>query len=161
TEYVEGIDLEHLVRRSGPLSAVQACDCVRQAAYGLAHAHERGLVHRDIKPSNLMLSQGRPPGKAVDTIKQGPGLGTIKILDLGLARWKQRAGGSTTGNLTVLGGASLMQGTPDYMAPEQALDFHSADIRSDLYSLGCTLYFLLAGQPPFPEGSLAEKLIKH
>src|SRR5262249_2236110 len=159
TEFIEGIDLERLVRQSGPLPAIQACDYIRQAACGLAHAHHRGLVHRDIKPSNLIVSKARPPREGAETIKPGAGYGTIKILDLGLARLQQS--GSPSSNLTVLGGASVMQGTPEYMSPEQALDFHSADSRSDLYSLGCTFYFLLAGKPPFSQGTLAEKLMKH
>src|SRR5262245_22541605 len=160
TEYIDGIDLERLVRRSGPLPVFQACDYVRQAARGLAHAHQAGLVHRDIKPSNLIVSKPRS-GEGPETVREGSGHGTIKIMDFGLARLQQPAPGSPTGNLTVLGGAGVMQGTPEYMSPEQALDFHSADGRADLYSLGCTLYFLLAGQPPFSGGGLAEKLVKH
>lgn len=160
TEYIDGIDLDRLVKQSGPLPVFQACDYIRQAARGLAHAHQAGLVHRDIKPSNLIVSKPHA-GEGAETIREGIGPGTIKIMDFGLARLLQPAAGSPTGNLTVLGGgATVMQGTPDYMAPEQALDFHTADGRSDLYSLGCTLYFLLAGQPPF-SGTLAEKLVKH
>lgn len=160
TEFIDGIDLERLVCRSGPLPAYQACDYIRQAARGLAHAHQAGLIHRDIKPSNLIVSRA-PPGNGGDTIRGGIGPGTVKIMDFGLARLQQPVPGSATSNLTVLGGAGVMQGTPDYMSPEQALDFHSADQRSDLYSLGCTFYYLLAGQPPFEAASLAEKLMKH
>jgi len=164
-EYVEGTDLDQLVRERGPLSIPEACDYIRQAANGLQHAHEKGLVHRDIKPSNLLVSQAKPPLKPtssteLDMSACGSEYGLVKILDLGLARLQQPAEGSRTRNLTLLAGNQVMQGTPDYMAPEQALDFHSADIRADIYSLGCTLYFLLAGKPPF-EGSLHEKLLKH
>jgi serine/threonine protein kinase len=151
-EYVDGPNLERLVQTQGPLPPARAAEYIRQAALGLQHAHQRGLVHRDIKPSNLLVTraQGEPP------------VGLLKILDLGLARLLEPAAGSQTANLTLAGGAGVMQGTPDYMAPEQALDFHSADIRADLYSLGCTLYFLLAGKPPFAGCKmLAEKLMKH
>lgn len=157
-EYVEGVDLHRLVKDAGPLPVAQACDYIRQAAMGLQHAHERGLVHRDIKPSNLLLKQSTGSGSS--DFQAGP-WGLIKILDLGLARLRQPAAASPTKNLTVLAGNSVMQGTPDYMAPEQAVDFHGADIRADIYSLGCTFYCLLTGQPPFAGAALAEKLIKH
>lgn len=147
-EYVEGRNLEEIVGRAGPLRVSQAWAYLRQAAVGLQYAHERGLIHRDIKPSNLLIS--------ADGVRD-----TVKILDLGLARLREPAPGSTTSNLTVLGSQSVMQGSPDYMSPEQALDFHCADIRSDIYSLGCTFFFLLTGKPPFAGGSLAEKLMKH
>src|SRR5262249_29595825 len=144
-EFVDGPDLERLVRQSGPLPVALACAYIRQAATGLQYAHQRGLIHRDIKPSNLLVassqlsvaSKDRPP----DSAPLGTGnrqLGTVKILDLGLARLRQ-PGQSRTANITIAaGGKQVMQGTPDYMAPEQALDFHAADIRSDIYSLGCT-----------------------
>ena len=150
-EYVEGEDLERMVQRGGALPPALACDYIRQTAQGLQYAQERGLVHRDIKPGNLLLT--KPP--------EGPPGGVVKLLDLGLARLQYQACGSTTADLTLAGSQAVTQGTPDYMAPEQALDFHGADIRSDLYSLGCTFYFLLAGQPPFAGGTLAEKLLKH
>jgi len=150
-EYVDGIDLERLVQRSGSLSVPLACDYIRQAALGMQYAHERGLVHRDVKPGNLLIT--RTP--------EGPPTGLVKLLDLGLARLRYQTCDSRTADLTLAGSNAVTQGTPDYMAPEQALDFHGADIRSDLYSLGCTFYFLLAGQPPFAGGSLAEKLLKH
>jgi len=173
-EYVEGIDLDRLVQRHGPLPPDLACEYIRQAADGLQHAHERGLVHRDIKPSNLLVSGGGVSGGAVSEknrsddstlhatlTAQHSTAHQIKILDLGLARLHRYTAGSKTSNLTILDGNSVMQGTPDYMSPEQALDFHGADIRADIYSLGCTLYFLLAGHPPFPSGKLAEKLMRH
>ena len=142
-EFVDGIDLGKLVRQRGPLLIEEACTYIRQAAHGLQHAHERGLVHRDIKPSNLLLSTRE---------------GVVKLLDLGLARWERTVeGGSEPPTLTRDG---AMMGTPDFIAPEQARDAHSADIRSDLYSLGCTFYYLLSGKVPFPGGSLAQKIYK-
>jgi WD40 repeat protein len=141
-ECVEGEDLARLVKRGGPLPAAQACEYVRQAALGLQHAFERGLVHRDIKPHNLLLTTD----------------GTVKVLDLGLARLGQGPEADAASSMTETG---CMVGTPDYMAPEQARDSHTADIRSDLYSLGCTLYYLLAGRVPFPGGTVTEKMLRH
>jgi eukaryotic-like serine/threonine-protein kinase len=140
-ELLDGVDLERLVRQRGPLPVGQACDFIRQAALGLQHAHERGLVHRDLKPSNLFLT--------------GEG---VKLLDLGLARAQAVSDEKQPGDLTC---ANTVMGTPDYLAPEQALDPRRADARSDLYSLGCTLHALLTGRPPFPEGTLAQKLLAH
>jgi serine/threonine protein kinase/WD40 repeat protein len=141
-ELVEGTDLARLLQQRGPLPPAEACNYLRQAALGLQHAHERGLVHRDIKPSNLLLSSA----------------GVVKILDLGLARLRNNPDDAALGQLTHEG--SYM-GTPDYLAPEQAEDSARADIRADIYSLGCTGYHLLAGQPPFPGGSLSNKLLRH
>jgi formylglycine-generating enzyme required for sulfatase activity/serine/threonine protein kinase len=155
-EYIEGRDLRRHVEECGPLAIAVACDYVRQAAVGLQHAFERGLVHRDIKPSNLLLAVSR-------SLEESPGeretgsKGTIKILDLGLARLERASGESSTA-LTKEG---TVMGTPDYIAPEQARNAHHADIRADLYSLGCTMYYLLSGKPPFPGGTLTEKLLKH
>jgi len=142
-EYVEGTDLAKLVKKHGPLPAAQACEYIRQAALGLQGASEQGLVHRDIKPANLIL-----------TTK-----GVVKILDMGMARVVRQTeeAAEATDPLTQEG---TVMGTPDYMAPEQATDPHRADIRADLYSLGSTLYFLLTGKPPFPGGTLSEKLLK-
>jgi hypothetical protein len=154
-EYVEGTDLSRLVKQSGPLPIRQACDYIRQAALGLQHAHEQGLVHRDIKPSNLVVSvapaTGNPAAHTPIPAHQ------VRILDFGVARLEDSTAGDAT-NMTVMG---CIVGTPDFMAPEQARDSHSADIRSDLYSLGCTLYFLLTGQVPFPGGTGTEKLLQH
>jgi serine/threonine protein kinase len=146
-EYVEGIDLARLVKQSGPLPVERACNYLCQAALGLQHAHERGLIHRDIKPSNLLLTEGsgQPP--------------LIKLLDLGLARLQRKGDGELTAVLTPVGAVTM--GTPDYLAPEQAIDFHHVDIRADIYGLGCALFYLLTGQPPFPGGSLAQKLLRH
>jgi serine/threonine-protein kinase len=142
-EYVEGIDLAKMVRLNGPLPVPAACEYVRQAALGLQHIHECGLVHRDIKPANLLV-----------TLSDA----TVKILDLGLARLRPSAEPDADPPLTREG---IMIGTPDYLAPEQAQDPRGVDTRADIYSLGCTLYYLLTGQPPFPGGSLLEKLVKH
>ena len=138
-EYVAGQDLDKLVEIGGPLPCEQAIDYIAQAAAGLEHAHGRGMIHRDIKPSNLLVDAG----------------GTVKILDLGLALLVDEAR-----SLTMEYRENTL-GTTDYMAPEQAIDSHQVDARADLYSLGCTLYFLLTGRPPFPEGTLAERLLKH
>ncbi len=144
-ELVEGaIDLSKLVKTKGPLPVPQACACIRQAALGLQHAFERGLVHRDIKPANLLLTADGQ---------------TVKVLDMGLARLDQGLVADDKGNTLTKEGTVM--GTPDYIAPEQALASHTVDIRADLYSLGCTFYYLLTGQGPFPGGSLTEKLLKH
>jgi serine/threonine-protein kinase len=148
-EYIEGTDLFRLVRKSGPLPVATACEYVRQAALGLQHAHERGLVHRDIKPSNLMVT----------TVRGSQGIGVVKILDLGLARW---AGGAVDDDsISQLTRDGVVVGTVDYMAPEQATDSHGVDIRADLYSLGATFYYLLTGNVPFPGGTPLEKLVRH
>jgi serine/threonine protein kinase len=133
-EYVEGIDLAKVLEKKGPLPVAHACHYIRQAALGLQHAFEQGMVHRDIKPQNLM----RTPR------------GQVKILDFGLARMaRERKCGR---GLTQVG---AFMGTPEFVAPEQANDAHTADTRADIYSLGCTLYCLLAGRPPFAEEILA------
>jgi serine/threonine-protein kinase len=186
-EYVEGTDLARLVKEHGPLPVPTACDFIRQAALGLQHAFECGMVHRDIKPSNLLVTapkgrgisglHPRPPlsellarraakapvEKAEPAAKSPPWLApgaVVKIMDMGLARVVEPTAGSASSasSLTQLG---TVVGTPDFIAPEQARDARAADIRSDLYSLGCTLYYLLSGQPPFPEGSVMEKLLMH
>jgi len=151
-EYVEGTDLYHLVADHGPLSPRQACDYVRQVALGLQHAHERGMVHRDIKPANLLVA-GVRPGQPLNTTELQ---GTVKILDMGMALLHGTDKDSVHGNP-----AGSIMGTPDYMAPEQALDSRKVDIRADLYSLGCTFYFLLTGRPPFDEYPLMRKMMMH
>ncbi len=143
-EYIEGVDLAKYVKQKGPLPVETACDFIRQAAEGIQHAHERGMVHRDIKPHNLLL--------VTET-------NAVKVLDMGLARLRSDANGELSS--TSLTEQGVVMGTPDYIAPEQAMDSHSADIRADLYSLGCTFYFLLTGRVPFPGGTLMEKLIRH
>ncbi len=142
-EYLEGTDLHRLVKERGPMSVVNACKAVRQAALALAAAHQAGLVHRDIKPANLLLARN----------------GQIKLLDLGLARL-----GEPTPNATELTQQGQACGTPDFMAPEQWHDARDADARSDLYSLGCTLFHLLTGRPPFAgetHPSVANKMKGH
>jgi serine/threonine protein kinase len=142
-EYLDGVDLARLVRLSGPLPVADACEAVRQAAIGLHYAHQHGLVHRDVKPSNLMRTAG----------------GATRVLDLGLARLLSDQPG--TQQLTEIG---QILGTGDYIAPEQAQDAGRADARSDIYSLGCTLYFLLAGRAPFAgpdHNTFVKKVLAH
>ncbi|MCS6850187.1 MAG: protein kinase [Gemmataceae bacterium] len=163
-EFVEGVTLAQLVETEGPLPLPAACEYIRQAALGLEHAHQLGLIHRDIKPANLLLTgadrlgagrlRGPAPTGGLPTVP-----GTIKILDFGLALSNRLTQG--LGSDIELTQKGELLGTADYIAPEQAMDSHRVDIRADIYSLGCTFYFLLTGQPPFPEGSLAQKLIWH
>ncbi|MCS7468596.1 protein kinase [Stieleria sp. ICT_E10.1] len=146
-EFVAGVDLSQMVNDRGALPVADACAYICQAAIGLQHAHERGMVHRDIKPHNLMVTSD----------------GTVKILDFGLASLAPKAVADADtvearGDLTAAG---AIMGTPDFISPEQANDARKADIRSDIYSLGATLYFLLAGRPPFAEGSVTQKLKSH
>jgi tRNA A-37 threonylcarbamoyl transferase component Bud32 len=140
----QATDLSRLVKNNGPLPVATACDYIRQAALGLQHAHERGLVHRDVKPSNLLLTRGNQ----------------IKVLDLGLARVVVQPGDQPASS-TTLTEHGVVMGTLDFISPEQILDAHAADIRADLYSLGCTFYFLLTGQAPFPKGSAGNKIGCH
>jgi eukaryotic-like serine/threonine-protein kinase len=146
-ELVDGITLQRLLD-GGDLSPVaDVCDWLRQAAQGLQHIHEAGLVHRDIKPANLMVARGPGPRSA----------GLLKILDLGVAKLYQLAG-SPVETLTTLTHDGAVIGTADFIAPEQLEDPRGADIRADLYSLGCTFYALLTGRVPFPGGTLIQKL---
>ncbi|HUQ68616.1 MAG TPA: serine/threonine-protein kinase, partial [Planctomycetaceae bacterium] len=117
-------------------------DDIRQAAVGLVHAHKAGMVHRDVKPGNLLRDRH----------------GTVKILDLGLARF---FGGTEDGQALTIQHDEKVLGTADYLAPEQAIDSHTVDARADIYSLGCTMYFLLTGHPPFNEGTLTQRLMAH
>jgi serine/threonine-protein kinase len=168
-EYVEGIDLHRMVQQQGVLPIPIACEYIKQAAAGLQHAHEAGLIHRDIKPSNLLvthLNKGRASGmrrRAVGPMSPTPppsnrstGVGTVKILDMGLARPIE-----AFDDESMLTQAGSVIGTPDFIAPEQARDATTVDHRADLYSLGCTFYFLLTGRAPFQEGTSVEKLLKH
>ena len=140
-DYIEGEDLYQKVKASGPLPVRDAVEYIRQAACGLQYAHEQGLVHRDIKPANLML----------DT------KGTVKILDLGLAL---DGDDDEEGGLTKAHDEKVL-GTADYLAPEQSKNSHSADPRSDIYALGCTLYYLIVGRAPFARGSVIERIKAH
>ena len=153
-EYVAGSDLSRWVKQHGPMPQSQAVDCIVQAAHGLAHAHAAGIIHRDIKPSNLILQPG---------CSQPPPAGVVKILDMGLARIQATDGNAgneicAANELTRTG--SIM-GTSDYIAPEQAMNAKRADHRADIYSLGCTLYFLLTGKPPFEGETAMEKVLAH
>src|SRR5262245_3311900 len=140
-ELVSGQDLNSLVR-SAPLSLAQTVDYILQVARGLAYAHGEGVVHRDIKPANLLLDAS----------------GTVKILDMGLARLEEPeeegVGGRLTAQMQILG-------TPHFMAPEQAVDPRNADARADVYSLGCTWFYLLTGRPPYPRDSTIDALMAH
>ncbi len=160
-QYVPGTDLSRLVKQHGPLPITQACNFIYQAAQGLQHVHDHGLVHRDIKPSNLMIGAPETAGPAPASRTAVRQANVVKILDLGLARLlddEEPAAGDGRPALTKLG---TVLGTADYLAPEQARDSRLADARSDVYSLGCTLYFALTGRPPFPGGSAIEKMMHH
>ena len=141
-EHVDGLSLQELVAEKGVVAFLDAAEYTRQAASGLQDAHDHGMVHRDIKPGNLLVDQN----------------GVVKILDLGLARFFTSDEGNEA--LTIRHDEKVL-GTADYLAPEQALDSHTVDARADIYSLGCTLYFMLTGQPPFTEGTLAQRLMAH
>ena len=140
-EYVEGRNLEQIVKDRGPLDYVTAVDTIRQAADGLGHAHQLGMVHRDVKPGNLLIDNQ----------------GIVKLLDLGLARFFKS---DDEESLTIKHDEKVL-GTADYLAPEQAIDSHQVDARADIYSLGCTLYFALTGHPPFTDGTLVQRLLAH
>jgi serine/threonine-protein kinase len=173
-EFVDGIDLGKLVRLAGGLSVAQACDYVRQTAMGLQHAYEHNLVHRDVKPLNLFVTQPKAPAAAPPVSLRSLGTtpapahrpprptappGVVKILDWGLAcLGKSRKQMEEVKARRHAGG---VLGTADYMSPEQARHADAVDIRSDIYSLGCTFYYLLAGQPPFAGGSVMQKILQH
>ena len=139
-EYIQGRDLQQIVKEDGPLDYAMIAEYTRQSAQGVAYAHEKGLIHRDIKPANLLVDQKN----------------VVKLLDLGLARFT----GEDRASLTVAYDENVL-GTADYLAPEQAIDSHGVDTRADIYSLGCSMYYLFTGHPPFPDGTLPQRLIMH
>jgi serine/threonine protein kinase len=140
-EFVDGASLQEIVKQTGSMDPIRAAHYIRQAALGLQHAHEAaGIVHRDIKPGNILVDRG----------------GLVKVLDMGLARFFHDEDDLLTKKYD-----ENVLGTADYLAPEQALDSHSVDIRADIYSLGATFYFCLTGRTPFSEGTVAQKLIWH
>lgn len=140
-EYIEGENLEQQVRRNGYLPYKQVAEAIRQAAAGLAHAHAKRLIHRDIKPSNLVLDVH----------------GIVKVMDMGIARILEQG---DEDSLTLQGHEEML-GTVDFIAPEQFEDPHNVDARADLYSLGCTMFFLLTGRAPFDEGTMTDRLLAH
>jgi len=144
-EFVDGSDLAVHIKDKGPMEFEKALDCILQAARGLEHAHSQGIVHRDIKPANLLLDVH----------------GTIKILDMGLARFHEGGSSIPMAEAGALTQAGSIVGTVDYMSPEQAVDSRQADHSSDIYSLGATLYFLLTGRPMFESESLMSRLLEH
>src|SRR5262245_3717725 len=139
-EYVDGSSLQEMIRKAGSMDVTRACHYMYWSAIGLQHAHENGLIHRDIKPGNILVDRQ----------------GVVKILDLGLARFF-----NDDQDLLTKKYDETVLGTADYLAPEQAIDSHTVDGRADIYSLGATFYFLLSGNPPFAEGTVAQKLIWH
>lgn len=173
-EYVEGWDAAALIQAGGLPPVSVACEIIRQAALGLQHAHEMGVVHRDIKPGNLIVAPRRPvardSGLVVRLDETHPPVPTawpveiaVKILDLGLARLVDPTDGegAPRPGHTPLTREGFVVGTPEFMSPEQASNSKALDIRSDIYSLGCTLYCLLTGQPPFSGDSLLEVMVQH
>lgn len=142
-EFVNGSDLAACVEREGPFPIDKAVDAILQSARGLAYAHSQGIIHRDIKPHNLLRDQS----------------GMIKVTDLGLARLNHGQDGPATGAEVTMAGGAI--GTIDYMPPEQAVDATTIDHRADIYSLGCTLHYLLTGVPPYSGPTLVSILLKH
>jgi serine/threonine protein kinase len=155
-EHLEGETLEEVMARRPKLPPAEAVRLAYQALTGLQHIHEQGLVHRDMKPSNLMLLPGRVTGQPDTTLRS-----TVKILDIGLARPRRDEGFGDARRDPGLTSEGTLLGTPNYMPPEQARDPRTADIRADIYSLGCVLYHALTGQPPFPDTNIINQMIRH
>lgn len=149
-EFIDGRDLSRRVKDEGPVSAPEALKIIRQTAAALEYAHDQGVIHRDIKPHNLLVAES------------GDSAGQVKVLDMGLARFEPLLDGSTDSTTRASMTASgVIMGTVDYMSPEQALNSRNADSRSDVYSLGCTMFFLLTGRTMFDGDTLMEKIIAH
>ncbi|MBI1918150.1 MAG: serine/threonine protein kinase [Planctomycetes bacterium] len=155
-EYIEGETLEDVLGRRKQFLPGEAVRLVYQALLGLEHLNEHNFVHRDLKPANLMLAYGAAPPAPDSTLAA-----TVKILDMGLARTLSDETAPERSDEPMLTSESILLGTPDYMAPEQARDARQADIRSDIYSLGCVLYHLLGGHPPFPDTNIISQMIRH
>jgi eukaryotic-like serine/threonine-protein kinase len=141
-EFEQSCDLQQMVESGGPLELRSVADFIRQAAERLDHYHKAGLIYRDVKPANLLVDQKK----------------VVKLLDPGFA-WPRFNGEEYTSFITTLNRNVL--GSADYLAPEQAMDSDGVDSRADIYSLGCSLYFLLTGHPPFPNGTLPQRLMMH
>jgi serine/threonine protein kinase len=140
-EYVDGSSLLDIVKKMGPMDVKRATNYIWQSIQGLDHAFRVGVIHRDVKPGNILVDR----------------FGSAKILDMGLARFYY----SDDDMLTLKYDEKSVLGTADYVAPEQTVNSHDVDVRADIYSLGATFYFLLAGHPPYPDGTIAQKLIAH
>jgi serine/threonine protein kinase len=164
-EYLEGETLQEVLQRRGRLPWQEAVRLIHQAFQGLQHLHERHMVHRDLKPANLMLVDGRESEKETEESRRDNDDttwdATLKILDIGLGRelFDENAPEGQIETQITQEGSVL--GTPDYMAPEQARDASSADIRADIYSLGCVLYHCITGQPPFPDSNIMSQMVRH
>ncbi len=154
-EYLDGETLEEILKRRGKLPPQEAARLIHQALLGLQHIHEKGMIHRDMKPGNLMLTPS--PAKGADTTMQA----TVKVLDIDLGRALFDEGAPGAAPQQDLTGTGIILGTPEYLSPEQARNAHNADIRADIYSLGCTLYHCLAGRPPFTDNNPVLLVVKH
>ncbi|MCI0681556.1 MAG: serine/threonine protein kinase [Gemmataceae bacterium] len=155
-EYLEGETLDDVLQRRKRLPPAEAVRIIHQALMGLQHIHEHGMVHRDLKPANLMLVPAAPPADGDTTLKA-----TVKILDIGLARQLFEEGQPPPETNPELTAEGVLLGTPDYLAPEQARDPRTVDIRADIYSLGCVLYHALAGRPPFLDRNILGQMVRH
>jgi serine/threonine protein kinase len=150
-DYLDGETLDVTLERRKRLPPDEACRLIAQALRGVQHLHSRNMIHRDLKPANLMLT----PAPKGDTLHS-----TLKILDVGLGRELFDEQSSGTKDLMLTGEGTIL-GTPDYLAPEQASNAHTADVRADIYSLGCVLYHLLTGRPPFQDSNVMSQVVRH